>query len=188
MKKFLLPITFTTTLTIAFTTQNVYAGQFVLMPNVGKGSIKLDRRMLASDATDTDVSLATLGFVYGYHFDSNIVLAGSSSISSSGDWLDITDRYELKERGLLIGYSFNAGEKMRVVPMLGTTRWRLDTEEGLFISNAGSEGRIQGENTYGKVNLEWVISSVFQLNLSYQYGSYGFGNVGSTRFGFKFEL
>ena len=166
----------------------VNAGDYMLMPNIGKGQLKVDRRYLISDTYDNNISVYSLGLLFGYRFDSNVIIAGSTSVSS-GEFFNFTDRYELKERGVLAGYAIDIGNKFRLIPMLGYSRWRFDTEEGIFL-NPGpeAEARFHGSDMYGKLNLEWVISSVFQLNFAYQSGDYDIGHVDTSHIGFKFEF
>lgn len=167
----------------------VYAGKFVAMPEVGTGRLNVDQSFALPDGYDGEDDIYAVGFIGGYKFDSNVVLAIGLSFSGTEYLWDAEDEYTLNERGVLIGYSFNVNANFRIVPMLGWNSWDLVTEEGAFL-NSGPEEELEfnGTDTYGRLNFEFPITEVFQMVASYVYGDYDFGRSRTTRVGFKFEF
>lgn len=166
-----------------------HAGKFIAMPETGTGEIDVDDSYALPDGYDGFSDAYSISFVGGYKFDSNMILAANLSYTGTEVLFDSADEYSLDERGILVGYSFEINRNFRIVPMLGWSSWDLVTEEGaLFNPGPEEELEFEGSDTYGRLNLEFPVTEVFQMAASYIYGEYDFGTYQTARVGFKFEF
>lgn len=181
----------------AFTSSaRLYAAEFFIMPELGVGDVDIiaEYTFLDDDDSSPTISASLTG---GYKFDSNIVLAINTSFTTSDVFIADTvyfgssafDEYSYVELGMLLGYSFDVHKRFRIVPMLGASYWDLTVEEGAFL-NPGPEDEkgYSGTDIYGKLNLEFPINDLIQINVSYLYGNYDFGAIEVTRVGVKFSF
>lgn len=167
------------------------AGKIILLPEAGNLTVDVDSEYTLTDAEETSDDLL-LGLMAGYKFDNNMILALNYTVSTgwaSSATFGAFDSYDLDERTLLIGYSWDLARHLRIVPMLGWNSWGLTAKEGAFL-NPGEELRISedGTNFVPRINFEIPFGELLQANIAYQRGSYDFGDASSWRFGFKFEF
>jgi hypothetical protein len=137
----------------------------------------------------TDDSLVSELFV-GYRFDSKVVVEGGASLGLSIDIFIFSDFFTLDETRVMAGYAFQPHERVSIVPKLGVSFWRLDSEEGAF-SFFGSQ-RVDfddsGSDLMWRVSVEGRLTQRFHLYGAYSDAHYDFGDSSGLGFGFKFQF
>jgi hypothetical protein len=131
----------------------------------------------------------TFGYIFGYRWDNNVVVEGNYNYTSNDGLFRTFDHYEAKETKVMLGYSFEVSEYFRVIPMLGMTRWEVDTKEGLLL-NPGPEDqyRFNGTDLTYKLRLDAPVGDRFVFSLSYARSEFDIGSMGLTQFAIKLEI
>lgn len=173
---------------LALSSSPLYAGNALIMPELGRSVVNIRAGHSASGLADHDVGF-TVGVLGGYKFESNIILALSHSYTDTDLFWGAGDNYQVIEFGILGGYSFEVAPRLRVTPMVGWGYWKLSSTEGeLFNSGPEERREFHGRDPFWRLNLEIPLSKLVQLNISYLHADYDFGRSESTRFGVKFEF
>lgn len=165
-----------------------FAGTTMLMPEVGGSEVRLDEGYWYSEGPKRDSGVVQ-GFMAGYRFESNIVLAAKLDYHDGDLFFGAFDSFKLRERGILVGYSFPVAPRFRLTPAVGVTYWNLDSREGRLFNPGEEESRdFRGRDVYGRINFEIPVGELITLNLAYSYGEYDFGQLETTRFGVMFTF
>lgn len=167
---------------------SVHAGTTLLMPEIGGSEVRLDGDYWFSDSAKRDSGVVQ-GVMAGYRFDTNIVLAAKLDFHEGDLFFGAFDSFKLRERGILVGYSFPIAPRFRLTPAVGISYWNLDSREGMLF-NPGEEESLdfRGRDVYGRINFEIPVGELVTLNLAYSYGDYDFGQLETTRFGVMFTF
>lgn len=136
---------------------------------------------------DTGVSST---YSVGYRWANSWQVEGSLSASGNALFsLGLEDFYQAAEAKLMVGYSFQLAKHLRIVPLIGVSRWDVELQEG-FLLNPGPEERIESDGTdfSYKVSAEFPIKKGFVLSLSYANTDTTFGDISMTQAGLKYEF
>lgn len=128
----------------------------------------------------------------GYQFDSKLVIEGGGSVGMSlSTFLFIGDNFSLTDAHVMVGYAFQPAERFSIIPKLGLSRWRLDTDDGadfLFFGSGDDEFHGSGHDWIGRVSFEWHAAQRLRLYGAYTEAHYDFGDSSAPSFGFKFQF
>jgi hypothetical protein len=151
-------------------------------------------------STDTDANLVefsedfddegyAIGYILGYRWANNIVVEANKVYSSNDILFRAADHYESNETKLMMGYSFDITERLRLIPMVGISQWRMDIKQGSFL-NPGPEAekRFDGTDLTFKLRLDIPIKSLVVLSASYARSEFDIGAQELIQFGIKFEI
>lgn len=162
--------------------------EVILGLELGRSSISIEPDFRVVDG-DFDSDGYTFGYILGYRFENNLVLEGNLSYSSNDSFFRAFDHYETTESKLMLGYSFEVKNNFRVVPMIGYSRWELETKEGAWL-NSGPEEQLKfdGTDLTYKVRMDFPVGQLVVLSLSYANSEVEYGRNEMTQFGIKFEF
>jgi hypothetical protein len=139
-----------------------------------------------SDIISDDI---LLGLSTGYQFDSNIFVELSHDFSNSFNFFDAFDEVGFDETKLLVGYSIPVFQWLNINPKIGKNKWNLREKEGQFLNPGPEESKeVEGTNNIWEIALEFKTSDFFRITLAYNDTNYKFGDVYSTKVGFKFSF
>jgi hypothetical protein len=90
----------------------------------------------------------------------------------------------------MAGYTFKPGKDFTIVPKLGFSMWELTVfDSNLFnIFGESEEFSYDGTDMVLSVEGEYSMTDLIQLNLSFNQGSYDFGDVSSYHFGVELDF
>ncbi len=167
---------------------NARAVDFFVMPELGYGHISFNEGYTLEDFDDSS-NFNEIKCVLGMSFESNIVVGGGVSSAGNFQFYGANDHYSVFQYMGLLGYSFDLAPKLKIMPMIGVSSWRLTLEEGAFL-NPGPEETLEkdGADYFGRINFEVPMTDLFQLNFSYHAGAYDFGDLHSFSVGGKFTF
>lgn len=176
------------TLLMSSFTTHANEAQIRMGVELGTGKIKVDKDF-AILKEDFDTDGFSLGYILGYKFENNVVTEANLAYTSSDVLFGTFDSYETYEFKAMIGYSFDLATHFRVVPMVGLSRWELDTKQGFFL-NPGPEAKeeFSGTDFTYKVRLEVPLGDLVLLSLSYASTEVEFGRNETTQLGVLFEF
>lgn len=173
--------------TSIFSTQAQDA-EVILGLELGTSSISVEPEFKPQDV-DIDYDGYVFGYIFGYRFENDLVFEGNISYSSNDSFFRSFDNYELTESKALLGYSFEIKDNFRIVPMIGFSRWELETREGAFLNSGPEEElRFDGTDLTYKVRLDFPVGQLVVLSLSYANTNVDFGRNELTQLGIKFEF
>ncbi|PCJ14586.1 MAG: hypothetical protein COB04_14945 [Gammaproteobacteria bacterium] len=137
---------------------------------------------------DVDVSVVNFGGAVGYRFESNVVAQVGFEISVSPDLFGSFDSYSLGRIDPVVGYAFDFG-RLSVIPQLGVSAWYFSVKEGAFL-NPGEEETFgdEGQDIFGRLNVEYLFSRDIGGYISFQNSSYDFGRSKSINLGLKLKI
>ena len=146
----------------------------------------------AEDRVTSDDSLVGEWQV-GYRFDSKLVIEGGGSLGLSLDTFLFGDSFSLTDTHVMVGYAFQPAERFSIVPKLGVSHWRLETQDVPFFFLPGPLGDLLSSTESGndwifRVSLEWRVAQRLHLYGAYTEGHYDFGESTAPSFGFKFQF
>lgn len=169
--------------TLALQTARAAEHEWQITPRGFAGDLDIKRQFTGVNGTRTDADLAGIGCGVGYLTPVGVVVAASVDASAEYDFYGSFDSYSLDQLSVAVGYQFELGNGWRVVPMVGRTRWRLESEEGLLF-NPGPEERdvIRGYDYYWEASVSRRISQAVSLGVSYRQGDYQFGQSRAAAF------
>jgi hypothetical protein len=127
----------------------------------------------------------------GYRFDSKLVIEGGGSFGMSLDTFFFGDAFTLADYHAMVGYAFQPTERFSIVPKLGLSHWRLDTQDfpGIFslggLSVASDEA---GNDWIFRLSAEWRVAKRLHLYGAYTELHYDFGESTAPSLGFKFQF
>lgn len=184
-------------LAIILATSFVANGQesrVILGIELGSSSLDLDPDItIGSDVPSLEEKIDNNGigvtYLVGYRWENNLVVETNLSFASNNFLFEGTDFYETTEGKLMLGYSFQLAKHLRIVPLIGVSRWEVDLQEGL-IFNPGPEQRdeFDGTDLTYKFSLEFPFNNGFALSLSYSNTNIDIGTAEMTQLGFKYEF
>ena len=172
---------------------NLYAGEskVILGLEVGSSSLDLDTGLSADfDSNQFDVGESSGTLLAGYRWQNNVQIEANYSRSGSGFLkLGLGDSYQATEGKLLVGYSFELTKYLRIIPLLGVSRWDLALQEIDFLNLDSQENiDLDGADFSYKVNVEFPISKRFVLGVSYASTNIDVGSINLTQVSFKYEF
>ncbi|HEY0941655.1 MAG TPA: hypothetical protein VGE08_16250 [Steroidobacter sp.] len=157
--------------------------EWQITPRGFAGDLDLKRGYTGVNGSRTDADLVGIGCGIGYLTPMGVVVAAGLDGGGEYDLFGTFDSYSLDQRFVAVGYQFELGNGWRFVPMVGRTRWRLESEEGLLL-NPGPEQRsvVTGYDYYWEASVSRRISRAVALGISYRQGDYQFGDSSATAF------
>lgn len=187
MKK-VLTLSALTLLLSSFTTQ-ADEGEVILGLDLGIGKMSIDDEFVVVDSEYKNHDSFSASYVGGYHFGSDIVAEANIVYSSNNSIFNAVDQYELFELKAMAGYSFQLTPAFSVVPLIGLSRWDLDTKQGALL-NPGPEAKeeFSGTDMAYKIRFNIAFNSVVSLSLSYSMTDADFGRIQATQAGVLFEF
>jgi len=167
---------------------NAQEAEFILGLDLGRNSINIDQEFAIID-TEFDSDGYSLGYVLGYRWENNLVAEANIAYASNDSFFRAFDYYETSEIKLMLGYSFEIAEHLRIVPMLGFSRWELETKEGrLFNPGPEEQKEFDGTDLTYKVRMDFPVGQLVVLSLSYAKSELDASEIAITQFGIKFEF
>jgi len=161
----------------------------------GVSRIKVSGGYTFNDYNDSS-GATEFGWNLGSRFSNNIILEVSYIESDGHSFAGAGDSYDLKQKHVLIGYSFRLGSGLRVTPKVGTTEWRIKGREGVFL-NPGEEDESDNNGSdvvYAiELNNEAFTKKFFRVLPAYSVGLHcswtntDFGDYFSARLGATFQ-
>jgi hypothetical protein len=148
---------------------------------------------LAEDRLTSDDSVVGEWQV-GYRFDSKLLVEGGGSVGLSFDTFLFGSSFTLTDYHALVGYAFQPAERFSIVPRIGLSHWRLETEDfGPFIFLPSQLDDFVGSVDSGndlifRVSFEWRALQRLHLYAAYTEAHYDFGDSSAPSFGFKFQF
>ena len=130
-------------------------------------------------------------WLVGYQFDSKLVIEGGGSVGMSLDTFLFGDAFTLTDYHAMVGYAFQPTERFSIVPKLGLSHWRLDTEDvpGLFfLGGLRVDSDESGNDWIFRVSAEWRVAERLVLYGAYTELHYDFGESTAPSIGFKFQF
>ena len=157
--------------------------EWQITPRGFSGDLDVKRQYTGVNGTRIDANLAGLGCGVGYLTPVGVVVEIGADSAGEFSLFGALDSYSLDQRFAAVGYQFELGKGWRFVPMIGRARWRLDSEEGVFL-NPGPERSdvVKGYDYYWEASVSRRISRVVALGIGYKQGDYRFGRANSTAF------
>lgn len=148
---------------------------------------------LAEDRLTSDDSVVGEWQV-GYRFDSKLLVEGGGSVGLSFDTFFFGSSFTLADYHAMVGYAFQPAERFSIVPRIGLSHWRLETEDfGPFIFLPSQLDALVGSVDSGndliyRVSFEWRALQRLHLYAAYTEAHYDFGDSSAPSFGFKFQF
>src|SRR6185503_8632994 len=154
------------------------------------GDVDFDSEFAESRVSSDDS--VTGEWSVGYRFDSKLIVEGGGSLGMSLDtFLFFADSFVLTDSHVMVGYEFQPAERFSIIPKLGLSRWRLDTDDGtdfFFFDSQDDEFHGSGHDWIGRVSFEWHAAERLRLYAAYNEAHYDFGDSSAPSFGFKFQF
>ncbi len=158
----------------------------------GGGDLDVDAEADTFDGIgDDDTFVGELGV--GYRFANHVVIEGSRSSGFDLAALFVGGTSEFHETRVLAGYAFPATEKLRLVPTLGVSFWRLENLDDpffLFLRIALPIARPSksGTDVSWRLAGEYYFSPRFGAYLSYSGTRPNFGSFSLLSLGMKIQF
>jgi hypothetical protein len=156
------------------------------------GDVEFDEGFASSRVTSDDSIVGE--WQVGYRFDSKLVIEGGGSLGLSLDTFFFGDSFSLTDTHAMVGYAFQPAERFSIVPKLGVSHWRLESQDvpGLIFL-PGPLGDLlssveSGNDWIFRVSLEWRVAQRLHLYGAYTEAHYDFGDSTAPSFGFKFQF
>ena len=178
-------------LALLLTTSFITSGKesnIILGVGLGSSSVKIDSDVAITDSEFDDEGI---GFTYlaGYRWENNAVAEANLSYASNNFFFEGLDYYETTQVKVMFGYSFDIAKHLRIVPKIGLSRWKLDSQEGAIL-NSGPEEKIKldGTDLTYKLSIDVPLNHLVVLSLSYARSELDIGTTTMTQFGVQFEF
>lgn len=157
--------------------------QWQITPRGQFGDLDVKREYTGANGPRTDGDLLGVGCGFGYLMPFGVVVEVGADVGAEFDFFDALDSYSIDQQFAAVGYQFELGEGWRFVPKFGRVRWRLESEEGMFL-NPGPERRdvLEGYDYYWEASISRRISRVVALGIDYKQADHRFGRARSTSF------
>lgn len=165
--------------------QTARAGEdeWQITPRGFSGDLDIKRQYTGVNGNRTDADLAGIGCGVGYLTPIGIVAAIGADGGAEFDLFGAFDTYSFDQQFVAVGYQFELGDGWRFVPMVGRARWRLESEEGMFLNPGPEESEvIRGYDYYWEASVSRRISETVALGVSYKQGNYEFGESRTAAF------
>jgi hypothetical protein len=129
----------------------------------------------------------------GYRFDSKLVVEGGGSLGLSLDTFLFGESFSLTDTHAMVGYAFQPAERFSIVPKVGVSHWRLETQDVplFFLPSQLADflGSVESGNDWiFRVSVEWRVAKRLHLYGAYTEAHYDFGDSTAPSFGFKFQF
>lgn len=157
--------------------------QWQITPRGVLGDLDVKREYTGANGPRTDGDLFGVGCGFGYLMPFGVVVEIGADFGGEFDFFDALDSYSIDQQFAAVGYQFELGEGWRFVPKFGRTRWRLQSEEGMFL-NPGPERSdvLEGYDYYWEASVSRRISRVVALGIGYKQADHRFGRARATSF------
>jgi hypothetical protein len=154
----------------------------------GKTDLAIDSDFSLSRENDFAESL-TIGIELGYLWQRGFLIEMSFNQTINEAVINLGDDYELYQWNTLIGYSFELSNNFRFIPKLGVSKWKLDTQDGLFSFNDPDiQHRFNDTDFTYELGFEIPVAHDLTFNLAYTNTKYSFGEISIANFGITFEF
>jgi hypothetical protein len=180
MRNRLLALLFLSTLPYA---AQAAEAEWQITPRALLGDADVKREYTGVNGSRTDADLYGVGCGVGYLMPFGMVVEIGADFGAEFDLFNALDNYSLDQQFVAVGYQFELGEGWRFVPKFGRARWRLQSEEGVFL-NPGPEDKdvLEGYDYYWEASVSRRISRVVALGVDYKQADYRFGRARSASF------
>jgi hypothetical protein len=156
------------------------------------GDVDFDNNFAEDRLTSDDSAVGE--WQVGYRFDSKLILEGGGSVGMSFDTFLFGSSFTLTDYHAMVGYAFQPAERFSIVPRIGLSRWRIETEDfGAFFFLPSQLDDFVGEVDTGpdliyRVSFEWRTLQRLHLYAAYTAAHYDFGDWSAPSLGFKFQF
>jgi hypothetical protein len=129
-------------------------------------------------------------YLLGYRWSNNIQMEASLSSSDNGFVsLGLHDFYQVIQARLLASYTFEISKSIRIVPLVGISRWNINLNESAFL-NPGPERRSEfdGRDFSYKISMEFPINDRVFLGISFGKTNIDIGSTNLLQASVKYEF
>lgn len=161
--------------------------EFQITPHIGQGELKVDAfENIDEDRREAD----TYGIGIGFGVLTPVGVLVEIGADSQGrlEWGNEDDDFQLTERYVALGYQFELGDGWRLTPKVGRSRWKLESDQGLFEFDDDEDQHLRGYEYVYELSLARRVSRVLALGLSYKQGDYDFGRARALSFMVQFGI
>lgn len=157
--------------------------EWQITPRASSGDLDVKRQYTGVNGARTDADLYGVGCGFGYLTPFGVIAEVGVDFGAEFDFFNTLDSYSINQQFVAVGYQFELGNGWRFVPKFGRTRWRLKSEEGIFL-NPGPERSeaIEGYDYYWETSVSRRISRVVALGIDYKQADHRFGRARSASF------
>ncbi len=127
------------------------SGLFFIGPHGGRGRLKIKNKY-SVEKGNVSVDNTEIGVAGGYKFGFNGLVEIGSFNNFSFSMFGAVDSYELSQKQVLLGYSFDIVGRFRIIPKVGASFWKLETKEGQFLNSGPEE-----EKEFKGIDMIWLI-------------------------------
>lgn len=157
--------------------------EWQITPRALLGDLDVKREYTGANGPRTDGDLYGVGCGFGYLLPFGAVVEVGADFGTEFDLFNAFDSYSINRQFAAVGYQFEMGQGWRFVPKFGRTRWRLKSQEGVFL-NPGPERRdvLEGYDYYWEASISRRISRVVALGIDHKQANHRFGRDRTTSF------
>jgi hypothetical protein len=154
----------------------------------GSGDLNVDAGSAFSNRmADEDTFAGEVGV--GYRFPNNVAIEASGSTGFDITALLVGDTAEFREARLMAGYAFPVTGKLRIVPTLGLSFWRLETVENpLLFFVPFAQRSTSGTDAAWRVAAEYYFSPRFGAYFAHSGTRPDFGSFSLLSVGMKIQF
>ena len=117
----------------------------------------------------------------GYRWSSNWQVELRGVTSENIDLFGLTEDTELSEVQLLVGYSFKVSDRLRIVPAIGRSKWKLSSQEGRAFNPGPEESLVtRGFDLTYRLGIDFPVTDLFYLSFAYNRSDYEFGDANTS--------
>ncbi len=157
-------------------------GKFLISPRVGQGELRIGQAFTSTDERE-EVDTFSVGGTFAFVTPFGLMLEVGADSSSSIDWWSATDEFSLSQRYVALGWEIPFASGWSVTPKAGRARWKLHSEEGIFLNPGAEEERdVRGYEYIWEVQLSRQINDRIAFGGAYQEGEFDFGRARSLTF------
>ena len=181
--------TFAAALVLGAATQTAIGAEseFQITPRIGQGELEVDAfEHIDEDRREADTY--GVGVSFGMLTPIGVVVEVGADSQGRLEWGNENDDFQLTERYVALGYQFELGDGWRLTPKVARSRWKLESDQGLFELDDDEDEHIRGYEYVYEVSIARRVSRVLALGLSYKQGDYDFGRARALSFVLQFGI
>lgn len=155
--------------------------EFQITPRVGQGELEVDAfDDIPVDKRENDVY--ELGIGFGFVTPIGVLVELGMDSHGRLEWLNEEDDFALSDRYVAVGYQFELGDGWRLIPKVGRSKWKLESDNGLIDISDDNDRVLRGYENFFEATIARRVSRVVALGLSYKHAEYDFGRSRALAF------
>jgi hypothetical protein len=162
--------------------------KFSIGIEVGQTKVGVDANVtqIGEEFKDTGYSF---GYLLGYQWENNMVAEANFIYSSNDGLFRALDHFESSESKFMLGYSYQANDYLRIVPMIGLSQWKVEGKEGeIFAPGPEAKNKFDGTDLTYKLKFEIPVKKLIVFSISFAKTNIDIGDINMTQLGAKFEF